>query len=298
LDVVERRCFVCLLPGQSSDSLVESWRRTCVTRGMWKCLAAFALVATTTVCGPASKPETLPAPPAAREAVAAPAPVAKPVARVKAVEAPALVPERIEGDSTKTTIHRLSNGMTVYLSPDPQVPLVSAHVAVRAGSRNDPELSTGLAHYLEHMLFKGTTRLGSLDYDKEKPHLERIASLYGELRKPGADRDHVLREIDSETQKSAEFAVPNELDQLYARIGVTGLNAFTDNDATVYISRIPKNRLAQWARIEVQRYSDAVFRLFWPELEAVYEEKNRALDNPNRRWREASRSSGPRSRDL
>jgi predicted Zn-dependent peptidase len=257
---------------------------------MWKRLSAFALVATTTACGPASKPETLPAQPAAREAaaaVAAPAPAPKPVARVKAVEAPALVPERIAGDPTKTTIHRLSNGMTVYLSPDPQEPSVIAHVAVRAGSRNDPEQSTGLAHYLEHMLFKGTTRLGTLDYAKERPHLERIASLYGELRKPGADRDRVLREIDGETQKSAEYAVPNELDQLYARLGITGLNAFTTNDATVYVAKVPKNRIAQWARVEAQRYGDAVFRLFWPELEAVYEEKNRSLDNPNRRWREA-----------
>ena len=268
---------------------------------MVKRFFAIAVIAATPACGPANKPEPLPRPAAMRKvagAGVAPNTAAASAARAKAVEAPALIATPLGDDPTKTTIHRLSNGMTVYLSPDAQEPSIVAHIAVRAGSRNDPQQSTGLAHYLEHMLFKGTTRLGSLDYDKEKPHLERIASLYGELRKPGADRDHVLREIDSETQKSAEFAVPNELDQLYARIGVTGLNAFTDNDATVYISRIPKNRLAQWARIEVQRYSDAVFRLFWPELEAVYEEKNRALDNPNRRWREASRSSGPRSRDL
>ncbi|HEY0990519.1 MAG TPA: insulinase family protein [Kofleriaceae bacterium] len=254
---------------------------------MWKRLFAIAVVATSSTCGPANKPDTMPAP--------APAPVAQPAAQdkapapkvAKAIEAPALIAAPLPDDPTRTTIHRLSNGMTVYLSPDAQEPSIIAHVAVRAGSRNDPERSTGLAHYLEHMLFKGTTKLGTLDYDQEKPHLDRIASLYADLRKPGADRDKVLHEIDSETQKAAEFAVPNELDQLYARIGVTGLNAFTANDATVYISRIPKNRVAQWARIEAQRYSDAVFRLFWPELEAVYEEKNRALDNPNRRWREA-----------
>src|SRR5439155_26034817 len=100
-------------------------------------------------------------------------------------------------------------------------------------------------------------------------------------------RDRVLHDIDDETQKSAAFAIPNELDQLYARLGITGLNAFTNQDATVYISRIPKNRVAQWARVEASRYSDAVFRLFWPELEAVYEEKNRSLDNPGRRVHEA-----------
>jgi predicted Zn-dependent peptidase len=260
---------------------------------MWKRFFAIVVIATTPACGPANKPEPLP-PAAVREvapAGAAPntaaASAGASAARPKAIEAPALITTPLGSDPTKTTIHRLSNGMTVYLSPDSQEPSIVAHIAVRAGSRNDPQQSTGLAHYLEHMLFKGTSKLGTLDYDKEKPHLERIAGLYAELRKPGADRDKVLHEIDSETQKSAEFAVPNELDQLYARIGVTGLNAFTDNDATVYISRIPKNRIAQWARIEAQRYSDAVFRLFWPELEAVYEEKNRGLDNPNRRWREA-----------
>src|SRR5690349_2789632 len=254
---------------------------------MRKCFLAIAAIATSHACGPANKPDTMPAPAPAQPVGAAasapdrPAPAAAAPAP-KAIEAPALIATPLPDDPTKTTIHRLSNGMTVYLSPDSQEPSIVAHVAVRAGSRNDPQQSTGLAHYLEHMLFKGTSKLGTLDYEKEKPHLARIAALYADLRKPGADRDKILHEIDSETQASAEFAVPNELDQLYNRIGVTGLNAFTANDATVYISRIPKNRVAQWARIEAQRYADAVFRLFWPELEAVYEEKNRALDNPNR----------------
>ena len=255
---------------------------------MWKRLLTATLLVTI-ACGPAGKPETLPAP--SPRDVAAPAPTppapAPPAPHAKAVEAPALVATPLPGDATKTTIHRLSNGMTVYLSPDPQEPSVVAHIAVRAGSSNDPERSTGLAHYLEHMLFKGTTKLGTLDYAKEKPHLDRIASLYGELRKPGTDRAQILRDIDGETQLAAAFAVPNELDGLYARLGISGLNAFTDSDATVYVARVPKNRLAQWARVEAQRYSDAVFRLFWPELEAVYEEKNRGLDNPNQRWREA-----------
>jgi predicted Zn-dependent peptidase len=206
---------------------------------------------------------------------------------LKAIETPALIATPLPGDPTRTTIHRLSNGMTVYLSPDAEEPSVVAHIAVRAGSRNDPEQSTGLAHYLEHMLFKGTNILGTLDYHKEKVHLDRIARLYDELRTPGADRARVLHDIDAETQQSAAYAVPNELDHLYAQLGITGLNAWTNNDATVYIAKVPKNRMAQWARVEAQRYAGAVFRLFWPELEAVYEEKNRALDNPHRRWFEA-----------
>ncbi len=209
------------------------------------------------------------------------------VEAAKAIEQPKLYAKPIASDPAKVTIHRLSNGMTVYLSPDKQTPSVTAHIAVRAGSRNDPQRSTGLAHYLEHMLFKGTTQLGTLDYAKEKPHLDKIASLYDDLRKPGASRDQILKQIDQETQATAELAIPNELDQMYAQIGITGLNAYTSNDQTVYVTEVPKNRLGQWATVEASRYADAVFRLFWPELEAVYEEKNRALDAPQRRVQEA-----------
>jgi predicted Zn-dependent peptidase len=253
-------------------------------------LLPIALLAITATCGGA-KPAS-PPPPGVGAVEPGPSgtpPSSTPPASTgaKAVYAPALLATPLANDPTKTTIHRLSNGMTVYLSPDKQDPTIVAHIAVRAGGAQDPQLSTGLAHYLEHMLFKGTSKLGTLDYQQEKPHLDKIATLYAELRKPGADRDRVLKDIDSETQKSAAYAVPNELDQLYARMGVTGLNAFTNNDATVYVSEIPKNRIAQWARVESQRYADAVFRLFWPELEAVYEEKNRSLDNPGRRAQEA-----------
>jgi predicted Zn-dependent peptidase len=246
---------------------------------------AIALVVAACGGGQTSAPKAVPPPPPDVVDSGRPPDPATPVA--KAIEAPVLVPTPLATDPTKTTIHRLSNGMTVYISPDAQVPSVTAWIAVRAGGRHDPEPSTGLAHYLEHMLFKGTTQLGTLDYAKEKPHLDRIAALYASLRTPGAERDKILAEIDAETQKAAAYAVPNELDQLYSRMGISGLNAFTTNDATVYITDVPKNRLAQWARVEVQRYADPVFRLFWPELEAVYEEKNRSLDNPRRRVNEA-----------
>ncbi len=242
-------------------------------------------------CCSSPKPLTAAAPapaPAPAPRMPPPDPGSLPMAeRVKAIETPTLYAKPIAGDTAKVTIHRLSNGMTVYLSPDAQEPSVVAHIAVRAGSRNDPRLSTGLAHYLEHMLFKGTTQLGTLDYAKEKPHLDKIASLYADLRKPGAQRDKILKEIDQETQATAELAVPNELEQMYARIGITGLNAFTGSDMTVYVTEVPKNRLVQWATVEASRYSDAVFRLFWPELEAVYEEKNRSMDAPSSRVTEA-----------
>jgi predicted Zn-dependent peptidase len=220
------------------------------------------------------------------EAAVAPMPAPAGSAK-KAVVAPRLLAKPLPGDTTKTTIHRLSNGMTVYIAPDNKEPTVTAYVAVHAGGSYDPRNSTGLAHYLEHMLFKGTSKLGTADFAKEKPHLDKIAALYDDLRKPGADRAKILKDIDTETQAAAAFAIPNEQDQLYSQLGINGVNAFTNSDSTVYIHDVPKNRLEQWAHAEGQRYSDAVFRLFWPELEAVYEEKNRGLDSPERRVNEA-----------
>jgi predicted Zn-dependent peptidase len=220
-------------------------------------------------------------------AVVQPVPTTPVPSGKKAVVAPRLISTPLAGDTTKTTIHRLSNGMTVYIAPDNKEPTITAYVAVHAGGAYDPRESTGLAHYLEHMLFKGTSKLGTQDYAKEKPHLDKIAALYDDLRKPGADAAKILKDIDSETQAAAAFAIPNELDQMYSQLGIGGLNAFTNNDSTVYVTEIPKNRIAQWAHVEADRYDDAVFRLFWPELEAVYEEKNRGLDSPERRANEA-----------
>src|SRR5690606_38174607 len=129
------------------------------------------------------------------------------------------------------TIHRLKNGMTVYISTNREQPRVSAWIAVRAGSRHDPPDSTGLAHYLEHMLFKGSDELGTLDAAAERPHVERIAALYAELRRESDEerRKAIFASIDAETQKSARYAIPNEFDQLYARLGITGVNAFTSD---------------------------------------------------------------------
>ncbi|HGG58105.1 MAG TPA: hypothetical protein ENK31_09950, partial [Nannocystis exedens] len=152
-----------------------------------------------------------------------------PAAILAASDLPAPIPTPLEGDSMGVTIHHLSNGITVYISTDRQEPSFSAWIAVRTGSRNDPADSTGLAHYLEHMLFKGTKRLGTLDYAAEAPHIERIAALYDELRTVDdeASRAALLAKIDAETQATAATAIPNEFDRVYASLGITGVNAFT-----------------------------------------------------------------------
>lgn len=212
----------------------------------------------------------------------APAVSAKPAKMTPlAPTVPALIEQPRPDDPLQVTIHRLPNGLTVYLSPNKGLPRVTAWISVRAGSKHDPADSTGMAHYLEHMLFKGTDRLGTLDYAKERVHLERIRALYEKLFKTKGEeaRKKVYAEIDAENVKAGAFAVPNEIDKFYRTIGARGLNAFTSDERTTYIVDLPANRLEDWATVESERFAAPVFRMFQSEIEAVYEEKNRALDN-------------------
>lgn len=195
-----------------------------------------------------------------------------------------VVQEPLPDDPMGVTIYKLDNGLTVYLTENHQQPRFYAEIVVRAGSKHDPADATGLAHYLEHLLFKGTTKLGTLDYEKEKPHLDRIEELYEQhFREPDpAKRAEIYAQINEESKKAAEYAIPNEFDRLYKAMGGTAVNAHTSNEETVYKVELPSNRLEQWALIEAERFRAPVFRLFQPELEIVYEEKNRSMDNKDR----------------
>ena len=198
----------------------------------------FAVVALA-ACGSTAAPVAPVAPAVPSAPMIVPVPevaAAPPPPRALAVAQPALLDAPLPGDGAHVTIHRLSNGMTVYLSPDPTAATIVAHVVVHAGSSNDPaDFRPGLAHYLEHMLFKGTEKLGTLDYAKEKPHLDKIAALYDELRGPSGDRDRdrILAAIDAESIATADVIVPNEQDSVVARWASPALNAYTNSDATV-----------------------------------------------------------------
>lgn len=187
-------------------------------------------------------------------------------------------------DPLAAHIFELDNGLRVYLTENHQEPRFYAEIAVRAGSKHDPADATGLAHYLEHLLFKGNQNLGTLDYEAERPHLERIVELYEEHfdTEDPARRAEIYAEINAEAQAASAYAVPNEIDKLYNSMGASGLNAHTWHEETVYKVGLPSNRLRQWAAIESDRFVDPVFRLFHTELETVYEEKNRTLDNRSR----------------
>lgn len=186
-------------------------------------------------------------------------------------------------DPLNARIYKLDNGLTVYMTVYKDSPRIQTYIAVRAGSKNDPSYATGLAHYLEHMLFKGTDKFGSKDWSKEKPLIDEIIKLYDVYKKTTGDenRKQVYHQIDSVSSLASQYAIANEYDKMLAAIGATGTNAFTSNEQTVYVNDIPSNQLEKWLTIEGERYRNPVMRLFHTELEVVYEEKNRGLDNGN-----------------
>ncbi len=188
----------------------------------------------------------------------------------------------VPGDPMGVVVKKLANGLTLMVCENHEEPRAECWITTRAGSAKDPADATGLAHYLEHMNFKGTSKLGTMDWAKEKPHLDRITEIYDELfaTTDPAKRAELYKAIDAENVAASGFEVPNEIDSLYDGLGFRGTNAFTNTDQTSYTVNIPANRIDTWAAIEFERFTDPVYRLFQTELEAVYEEKNRAMDNP------------------
>ena len=178
----------------------------------------------------------------------------------------------------------LENGLTVYLSPNHEEPRFYAEIITRAGSKHDPATNTGLAHYLEHLLFKGTSSFGTVNFEKEKPLLDEITDLYEKRsgENNATKRKEIYDRINEVSTEAAVFAIPNEMDRVYSDMGGNGINAHTWHEETVYKVDLPSNRLSHWAQIESERFANPVFRLFHTELETVYEEKNRSIDNKDR----------------
>ena len=181
--------------------------------------------------------------------------------------------------------YQLANGLTVYLNEDPHASNVFGAVWVNAGGKHDPADATGIAHYLEHMLFKGTQTMGTQDYALEKPHLDSIRILYDKLAQTDDESTQlaIQKAINQHEIAAAAYAIPNEFDRLIKSIGSTRVNASTNYDYTNYYNFFPSNQINRWLDIYAHRFQDPVFRLFQTELEVVYEEKNRAGDNLQRR---------------
>ncbi len=205
--------------------------------------------------------------------------------RVETKESAGFPYEAVTNDPLDARVYTLENGLKVYMTVYKEEPRIQTFIAVRAGSKHDPADATGLAHYLEHMLFKGTSRIGTLDWEAEKKELDKIEDLYEEYRKTLSPlkRKNLYRQIDSISLVASQYAIPNEYDKLLSNLGAVGTNAYTFVEQTVYVNNIPSNALERWAEIEAERMGNLATRLFHTELEAVYEEKNRGIDNDRRK---------------
>ncbi|MDN3644122.1 insulinase family protein [Lutimonas halocynthiae] len=189
--------------------------------------------------------------------------------------------ETVTNDPSGLRLYTLENGLKVYLSQNQDEPKIQTYIAVRAGSSYDPKESTGLAHYLEHMLFKGTSHYGTTNWKAEEPLIAQISDLY-ELHRAEKDpekKDAIYRQIDSISFVASKFTVANEFDKMVASIGATGTNAHTGFEETIYHNKIPANELKKFLTLERERFDNLVLRLFHTELEAVYEEFNRIQDS-------------------
>ncbi|MDR1672770.1 MAG: insulinase family protein [Bacteroidales bacterium] len=193
--------------------------------------------------------------------------------------------ETVARDPMKARIYTLDNGLKVYMAVNKEEPRIQTFIAVKAGAKNDPAETTGLAHYFEHLMFKGTEHFGTTDYVAEKPLLDEIENLFEIYRKTSgeAERKAIYQKIDSISSMAAKIAIPNEYDKLMSAIGASGTNAYTNYDVTCYTEDIPSNQVENWAKIQANRFTNSVIRGFHTELETVYEEYNISLTSDSRK---------------
>ena len=201
--------------------------------------------------------------------------------------------ETVDGDPMQSRIYTLKNGLKVYLTVNKETPRIQTYIPVRVGGKNDPAETTGLAHYFEHLMFKGTESFGTQNYAQEKPILDQIEALFEVYRTKTdeAERAAIYHQIDSLSYEASKLSIPNEYDKLMAAIGAEGTNAYTGYDVTCYTEEIPSNQLENWAKIQADRFKNNVIRGFHTELETVYEEKNMSLTQDNRKLHEAISSA-------
>ena len=193
--------------------------------------------------------------------------------------------EIVTDDPIQSRMYTLKNGLKVYISPNADEPRLATLIAVRAGSTSEPKETTGLAHYFEHMMFKGTSKIATLDWEKEKLVLDQISDLFEQHRSTTDTelKKAIYHKIDSLSQIAATYVAPNEYDKLVSSLGAKRTNAGTSYESTVYINDIPSNEFEKWLKLESERFDNMILRLFHTELETVYEEFNMYQDRDRSR---------------
>jgi predicted Zn-dependent peptidase len=190
------------------------------------------------------------------------------------------------GLEEKVREHVMANGMKLLIVERHTSPTVSAWIRFRVGSVDERSDERGLAHLLEHMLFKGTKTLGTKDYAAERSLLDRIEATAQDLIAEKAKREKgdktrieaLAKELASQEAEAEKYVVKEEFAEIYARNGGMSYNAFTSKDGTTYLIGLPANKLELWAAIESDRMQNAVLREFYTERDVVMEERRRSYD--------------------
>lgn len=211
----------------------------------------------------------------------------------------------------KVRKHTLKNGLRVLVVERHVGPTLSVHIRYDAGAAYEMNGETGTAHFLEHMMFKGTPSIGSKDFSVESKLLEKVFAagdaLDAERRKGNLADPALLKKLEEKlerVQKEADlFAVKSEIDRIYTENGAVSHNAATGHDMTDYYVSLPANRLELWARIESDRMKNPVFRDFYAERKVVLEERRQSIEsNPSRmlaeRFQEAAFTVHPYGRQV
>ena len=184
------------------------------------------------------------------------------------------------------TEFRLDNGLKFIVLERHQAPVVSLMTYADVGAVDEPEGKTGVAHFLEHLAFKGTSRIGTRDFEQEQQVLDDLdrafAQLQGARQDPNSAPEHLDRleqRFQDLRRQAATWVEQNELSQIIERAGGVGLNATTSTDATRYFYSLPANKLELWMSLESERFLDPVFREFYEEKDVILEERRLRLDN-------------------
>lgn len=184
----------------------------------------------------------------------------------------------------RVTEFKLANGIKFIVLEQHRAPVVSFLTYADVGGADEPDGKTGVAHFLEHLAFKGTTRIGSKNYEAEKPLLDRLDRLDAQIRaESSAGKQAEVAQLQAEFQKveaeAASYVKQNELGQIVEQAGGVGLNANTSTDATRYFYSFPANKLEMWMSLESERFLFPVFREFYKEKQVILEERRLRTDN-------------------
>ncbi len=189
--------------------------------------------------------------------------------------------DRVAAEVTEFT---LDNGMKFIVLEQHEAPVASVMLYANVGASHEKDGHTGVAHYLEHLAFKGTTRIGTTNYAAEKVALDKLDKVFDQLlQAEAADNKAKLGELQTQfaalQEEAASYVEQNKFGQIIEQAGGTGLNATTSADATRYFYNLPSNKLELWFSLESERFLDPVFREFYKEKEVILEERRMRVDN-------------------